>query len=31
MNIAIPSSLKLASESKIVIHPNFDGDTTDLN
>ena len=31
MNIAIPSSLKLASESKVVFHPNFDGDTTDLN
>ena len=31
MNIAIPSSFKLASESKVVFHPNFDGDTTDLN
>ena len=31
MNIAIPSSLSFASESKVVFHPNFDGDTTDLN
>ena len=26
MNVALPSSLKLASESKIIVHPNFDGD-----
>ena len=31
MNVALPSSLKLASESKIIIHPNFDGDSTELN
>ena len=31
MNVALPSSLKLASESKIIIHPNFDGDFGDLN
>ena len=26
MNVALPSSLKLASESKIIVHPKFDGD-----
>jgi primosomal protein N' (replication factor Y) len=26
MNTALPSSFKLASESKIIIHPDFDGD-----
>tara|TARA_B100001758_G_C18416906_1_gene620848 strand:- start:4925 stop:7369 length:2445 start_codon:yes stop_codon:yes gene_type:complete len=26
MNAALPSSFKLASESKIIIHPDFDGD-----
>lgn len=31
MNVALPSSLKLASESKIIIHPDFDGDSTELN
>lgn len=31
MNVALPSSLKLTSESKIIIHPNFDGDFGDLN
>ena len=32
MNVSLPSSLKLAiSESKIIIHPNFDGDSTELN
>ena len=30
MNIALPSSLKLASESKVLIHPNFDGDISYL-
>ena len=31
MNVALPSSLKLASESKIVIHSDFDGDVDVLN
>ena len=31
MNAAIPASLKLASESKIIIHPYFDGDISGLN
>ena len=31
MNAALPSSLKLASESRIIVHPDFDGDTGDLN
>jgi len=31
MNVALPSSLKLASESKIIIHPDFDGDLDFLN
>jgi primosomal protein N' (replication factor Y) (superfamily II helicase) len=30
MNAALPSSLKLASESKVIIHPEFDGDLEDL-
>ncbi|MCD4772065.1 MAG: primosomal protein N' [Bacteroidales bacterium] len=31
MNVALPSSLKLASESKIILHPDFDGDISGLN
>ena len=31
MNAALPSSFKLASESSISIHPNFDGDLDGLN
>ncbi len=31
MNVALPSSLKLASESKIIVNPNFDGDMEELN
>ena len=31
MNVALPSSLKLASESKIIVHPNFDADIDELN
>ncbi|MEZ5197747.1 MAG: primosomal protein N' [Bacteroidales bacterium] len=31
MNVAIPSALKLASESKIVMNPNFSGDFDALN
>ena len=31
MHVALPSSLKLASESKIIIHPDFDGDIDMLN
>jgi primosomal protein N' (replication factor Y) len=31
MNVAFPSALKLASESKIVMNPSFDGDTETLN
>ena len=31
MNVAIPSALKLASESKIVLNPDFDGDYDSLN
>ena len=31
MQLALPSSLKLASESKVVIHDNFDGEMTDFN
>jgi primosomal protein N' (replication factor Y) (superfamily II helicase) len=31
MNVALPSSLKLASESKIIVHPNFDGDMGELS
>ena len=30
MNAALPSSFKLASESKIIIHPDFDGDLDHL-
>ena len=30
MNAALPSSFKLASESKVIIHPEFDGDVNDL-
>ncbi len=31
MNVAFPSALKLASESRIVLNPSFDGDTETLN
>lgn len=31
MNAALPSALKLASESKVVLHPEFDGDYQKLN
>ena len=31
MNSAIPAALKLASETKIVLNPNFDGDISGLN
>ncbi len=31
MNVALPSALKLASETRIVQNPDFDGDTTNLN
>lgn len=31
MNAALPSSFKLASESKVIIHPDFDGGVDDLN
>ncbi len=31
MNVAFPSALKLASESRIVMNPSFDGDTETLN
>lgn len=30
MSAALPSALKLASETKIMLHPNFDGDLTTL-
>ena len=30
MSAALPSSLKLASESQVIIHPDFDGDMSDL-
>ena len=30
MNAALPSSLKLASESKVIVHPDFDGDMEGL-
>lgn len=30
MNAALPSNFKLASETKITLHPNFDGDTGKL-
>jgi primosomal protein N' (replication factor Y) len=31
MNAALPAALKLASESKVVLHPEFDGDYKKLN
>ena len=31
MHAALPSSLKLASESKVIIHPDFDGDIEHLS
>lgn len=31
MNAALPSNLKLASETKITLHPDFDGNTQQLN
>lgn len=31
MNVALPSALKLASESRITLNPGFDGDMTILN
>ncbi len=31
MNAALPSGLKLASESRIMLNPAFDGDLSDLN
>ena len=31
MNVALPSALKLASESNIILHPDFDGDISGLN
>ncbi len=31
MNAALPSGLKLASETKLILSPIFDGDFTDLN
>jgi primosomal protein N' (replication factor Y) (superfamily II helicase) len=31
MNAALPSALKLASETRIVQHPDFDGDVSPLN
>jgi len=31
MNAALPGALKLASESKVVLHPEFDGDYKKLN
>ena len=30
MNVILPSSLKL-TQTKIIIHPNFDGDSTEFN
>ena len=30
MSAALPSSLKLASESQVIVHPDFDGDMGDL-
>ena len=30
MSAALPSSLKLASESQVIIHPDFDGDMDEL-
>ncbi len=31
MNAALPSALKLASETRIVQNPSFNGDTSQLN
>jgi len=31
MNVAIPSAFKLASESRIILNPNFEGDIEGLN
>lgn len=31
MGVALPGGLKLASETKVVISPDYDGDVTDLN
>ena len=31
MNAALPSNFKLASETKIALHPDFDGDTSKLS
>ena len=31
MNVALPSALKLASESSIILHPEFDGEISGLN
>ena len=31
MNAALPSSFKLASESKVIIHPEFDGDIQEFS
>ncbi len=31
MNAALPSGMKLASETKILLHPDFNGDYTQLN
>ncbi|HEU0226420.1 MAG TPA: primosomal protein N', partial [Arachidicoccus soli] len=31
MNAALPSNFKLGSETKIVFHPSFDGNTDELN
>jgi len=31
MNVALPSALKLASESKVILNPDFDGDLSSLN
>lgn len=31
MTAALPSALRLKSETKIIIHPDFDGDITNLN
>jgi primosomal protein N' (replication factor Y) len=31
MNAALPSNFKLGSETKITLHPNFEGDTSRLN
>lgn len=31
LNAALPTNLKLASETKVVIHPDFEGETTNLS